>query len=335
MPPRSQNVVVAVVEDPGLTVAAVARRMGVAPATLRTWDRRYGIGPGQHTPGSHRRYSAEDLARLEHMRRLVIAGVPPADAARSARSLDLSAPPELEATVDAASVLEEGSVAADEVGDTAHGRAGGGRVLAQPGAGPVQRGLARAAQSLDVRACETIISGAIAGKGVVWTWDRLLVPVLVAVGDQWKDTGRGIEIEHALSQAIITSLGQVSTSLTNPVNSRAILLAGAPQENHTLPLWAVSAALAERRIASRMLGIGLPTESLAEAVDRIGPAAVFVWAQVPESADAGILADLPAHRPRASVLAGGPGWHGTTPAGVVRVHGLADAVAQIAHAVGE
>ncbi|MFM8693986.1 MAG: transposase, partial [Actinomycetota bacterium] len=29
-------------EDERLTVASVARRLGVAPATLRTWDRRYG-----------------------------------------------------------------------------------------------------------------------------------------------------------------------------------------------------------------------------------------------------------------------------------------------------
>ena len=29
--------------QPRLTVAAVARRLGVAPATLRTWDRRYGL----------------------------------------------------------------------------------------------------------------------------------------------------------------------------------------------------------------------------------------------------------------------------------------------------
>src|SRR5215203_2780333 len=50
--------------DPRLTVAAVARRLGVAPATLRTWDRRYGLGPTLHTAGAHRRYSRADAARL-------------------------------------------------------------------------------------------------------------------------------------------------------------------------------------------------------------------------------------------------------------------------------
>lgn len=42
--------------EPVLSVAAVARRLGVAPATLRTWDRRYGLGPTGHTVGRHRKY---------------------------------------------------------------------------------------------------------------------------------------------------------------------------------------------------------------------------------------------------------------------------------------
>ncbi|MEY3685921.1 MAG: hypothetical protein RJB00_871, partial [Actinomycetota bacterium] len=42
--PKSANLK-AGLEDERLTVASVARRLGIAPATLRTWDRRYGLGP--------------------------------------------------------------------------------------------------------------------------------------------------------------------------------------------------------------------------------------------------------------------------------------------------
>jgi len=72
-----------------LTVAAVAARLGVAPATLRTWDRRYGLGPSERSAGSHRRYSASDVERLLVMRRLTLDGVAPGDAARLASTADL------------------------------------------------------------------------------------------------------------------------------------------------------------------------------------------------------------------------------------------------------
>ena len=69
-----------------LTVAAVARRIGVAPATLRTWDRRYGLGPSQHVEGEHRRYCPKDLAILTAMRKLITSGVSPAEAAQQAKA---------------------------------------------------------------------------------------------------------------------------------------------------------------------------------------------------------------------------------------------------------
>ncbi|MFC8600134.1 MerR family transcriptional regulator, partial [Isoptericola sp. NPDC057191] len=86
--------------SPGLAVAAVARRLGVAPATLRTWDRRYGLGPSARTAGSHRRYTPEDVARLLVMRRLTLEGVAPVDAAKAA--LEAGAEELEEATEDAA-----------------------------------------------------------------------------------------------------------------------------------------------------------------------------------------------------------------------------------------
>uniref|UniRef100_UPI000EF5CCCB MerR family transcriptional regulator n=1 Tax=Streptomyces sp. E2N171 TaxID=1851914 RepID=UPI000EF5CCCB len=65
----------------GLTTGEVARRLGVAPTTVRTWDQRYGLGPDRHTGGRHRRWTPADVARLERMCALTATGIPPAEAA--------------------------------------------------------------------------------------------------------------------------------------------------------------------------------------------------------------------------------------------------------------
>lgn len=69
-----------------LTVAVVAEMVGVAPSTLRTWARRYGLEPSGHRSGLHRRYSETDVARLRFMRALTQSGLTSRDAAR--RALD-------------------------------------------------------------------------------------------------------------------------------------------------------------------------------------------------------------------------------------------------------
>ena len=80
-------------EQAGLSTGAVARRLGVAPTTLRSWDRRYGLGPTVREGGRHRRWSPWDIAVLEHMCRLTASGVPPAEAARQARGTTPATPP--------------------------------------------------------------------------------------------------------------------------------------------------------------------------------------------------------------------------------------------------
>jgi len=312
----------------GLTVAAVARQLGVAPATLRTWDRRYGLGPSERSTGAHRRYTEADLARLQHMRRLVLEGVPPADAARQA----LAVGPEQAAAAPRVSVLRPTlRLAETEATDARHG---GGRVIALPGATPAVRGLARAAIALDAHACSAIIDDSIDRNGVVWAWQFLIGPVLTGVGERWEADGSGVEVEHLLSAAVAASLNSAARGLQVPLSSRAVLLACSDDELHVLPLMATAAALAEEGIAARLLGERLPLPALEEAVRRTGPAAVLVWAQIPRSADASRLAGLPNYRPTPAILVGGPGWYGDLPAGVDRVDSLEGAVSRIQHAVG-
>jgi len=88
MGPRydSDEISVEDVDEARLSVSGAARRLGIAPGTLRTWDRRYGIGPTGHMRGRHRLYSAADMARLELMQHALVQGAPPAEAARYAQS---------------------------------------------------------------------------------------------------------------------------------------------------------------------------------------------------------------------------------------------------------
>ncbi|WP_067860240.1 MerR family transcriptional regulator [Nocardia shimofusensis] len=65
----------------GFTVRVAAERLGIPTATLRSWTRRYGIGPSQQRPGKHRLYTESDIAILERMLALIRAGASPAGAA--------------------------------------------------------------------------------------------------------------------------------------------------------------------------------------------------------------------------------------------------------------
>jgi MerR family transcriptional regulator, light-induced transcriptional regulator len=311
-----------------LTVAAVARRLGVAPATLRTWDRRYGLGPTLHAAGAHRRYSKSDIARLEAMRRLVLDGVPPADAARLA--VEQVPPPR---------TPEEGPPPgpSGRLGDPVPPRGPGGpggRVLALPHSSAEVRGLARAAMALDAGSLRTALDRALETYGVIATWEELLVPVLVAVGERWASTGDGIEVEHLLSEVAMSAL-RAGAAAPEPRNGRPVLLACVADERHSLPLSALAAALAEQGIGCRLLGGALPASALAAAIRRTGPAVLMVWAQLASHADARMLDSLPVLRPPVSVLAGGAGWRNRRlPARVTYVPDLRTAVTLVARATG-
>jgi DNA-binding transcriptional MerR regulator len=286
-----------------LTVAAVARRIGVAPATLRTWDRRYGLGPSSHEAGEHRRYCPNDLAKLTMMRRLITSGVAPCDAAIRAKAHEGSA------TFD--NLVEE-FVVRDEVVDSLH----------------------RASKSLDKNFVETLLRKDIADNGVIASWTEVIVPLLFLVGDEWAATGTGIEVEHMLSEMIKRLLREGVVEIKDPVNTQPVLLASVGEELHCLALHALAAALAEKRIETFFLGARTPLEAISGMVKRAAPPAVFLWAQLEQNSDPKFFKDIPVIRPAPRVIVGGPGWDQQECSDVVVAHDLTHACAEIERAVG-
>jgi MerR family transcriptional regulator, light-induced transcriptional regulator len=308
---------------PGLTVAAAARRLGVAPGTLRTWDRRYGIGPGDHAPGRHRRYSPADVARLELMQRALVNGVSPADAARYALSVPLPEQPQAGAP----------APPAPEAGGRARV---GGRVLRLPRAGRRARGLGRAALALDSTAVSALLAESVSGDGVETTWEEVVRPVLGAVGVRWAHTDTGVEVEHLVTACVSTVFGAVlcGPGPSGRRDARPVLLAAMPGEQHTLPVLALAAALRGHGVAHRYFGADLPADGLSAAARRTAPVAVVLWSQMRETADAEMLRAMPRTRPRYRMFAAGPGWvDAALPERTGRLTSLRAAVATISDAV--
>lgn len=305
-----------------LTTGALARRLGVSPTTLRSWDRRYGIGPAARADGRHRRWTRQDVAVLEAMCRLTSSGVPPAEAARAAKETAETPPGTPEAYVQPPSPPSRSKAAGTlPLGDVRQ----------------ECRGLARAAVRLDAPAVEAQLAAAVEQYGIAVAWQEVMAPTLHAVGRKWASSGdRYVEVEHMLSWHVSTTLRrhtpaperQGDVSATGPV-----LLACVPGEQHTLAIEALNAALGALHLPTRMFGAAVPVEALTAAVQRLGPSAVVLWAQARSTASLPLarhVADTQwgvkgARRGPLVVLAG-PGWSGPSARGLPRPQTLNQAL---------
>ena len=286
-----------------LTVAAVARRIGVAPATLRTWARRYGLGPSEHQEGEHRRYCPADLAKLTMMRRLIVAGVAPADAAEQAKNF--------KGEVKLRKIVRELEVREDVVD-----------------------ALFKALQSFDQNFVETTLNHELDEYGVEAAWADVIVPTLFLIGEEWENFQKGIEIEHLFSEILKRTLHNRVVELKKPLNARPVLLAAVGEELHSLPLHALAAALCQRNVETYVLGPRTPLSALSAMVSRCAPPAIFLWAQLPKNAEAKYWLEIPAIRPAPRFVVGGPGWDAIQCDEVIRAEGLEQACDEIVQALG-
>ena len=265
------------------TAGQVARHLGIAESTLRSWHRRYGIGPQGSEPGRYRRYGEEDVARLSRMLDLIGLGMLASEAARTVQAGE-SEP--VSADRDVADL-----VAAARVSDTERGR--------------------------------LVLDNVLARRGVAGAWDEVCRPALLTVDADQRIDPDCVDIEHALSWAVLGALHRVPRPPVSP-DAPLVLLACVENEHHTLPLAALSAALAGHRIPARMLGAATPTPSLVRAVRDTAPGAVVLWAQRPDTAGLEVARALRPYSVRLFVA--GPGWPVPPPPGVRHLNTLREAV---------
>ncbi|MFC6092532.1 MerR family transcriptional regulator [Saccharothrix lopnurensis] len=287
----------------GMTPGALAGMLGISPTTLRTWHRRYDLGPSARTSGHHRRYTPEDVERLRRMVALTARGLAPAAAARVVLGEPAPAP------------------AADPR-----------PALGEAEARTARRGFLSAANRLDEPLMRDLAAKLVAEHGVVDAWQHVFMPILVELGGRAVALGRGVEVEHVTSAAILHVLRGVP--LPAEEGRLAALLACAPDEQHTLPLEALGAALSECDSTWRNLGARLPAGALLAAVDKLRPATVVVWAHRADLAR-GVPLDGLVTRFDAVVAVAGAGWEEVdVPPAVERLTSLRHGVRIVLGATG-
>ncbi|WP_344043996.1 MerR family transcriptional regulator, partial [Saccharothrix xinjiangensis] len=195
-----------------------------------------------------------------------------------------------------------------------------------------RRGVVAAAGRLDEPLMRDLAGTLVAEHGVVAAWQHVFTPTLAELGRRAAARGAGVEVEHVTSAAVLHALRGVP--LPAEGGRTAALLACAPDEQHTLPLEALGAALSERDSTWRNLGARLPARALLAAVDKIRPAAVVVWAHRDDLAR-GVPLDELVNGSDAVVAVAGAGWaEVATPPAVERLTSLRDGVRVVLRAAG-
>jgi DNA-binding transcriptional MerR regulator len=249
-----------------LNIAALSRRTGIAPDTLRKWEQRYGVLRPTRTAGGQRRYTERDVARVEWLRDRLAEGWRISEAAR---------------------VLDEGDAPAtadpEELCDA----------LVQ----------AIATDSLDQ--ADALLDQAFAVLPLEQVLSEVIAPTLRAVGDGWHGGTITIAQEHAISDRVRAHLYRLLADSHRGTRGTAVL-ACAPGEYHDLGLLMVSVLLWADAWRVEFLGANTPVEHAVAFAESIGADLVCFSAALEEPLERlqRGLAALPA-RPLPALVVGG------------------------------
>jgi DNA-binding transcriptional MerR regulator len=292
---------------PGLRIGAVARRTGVAVATLRAWESRYGVLKPARTEGGHRLYAQEDVDRVLAVLRLTAQDWSVAAAAASVTADRSPARLALLATRPAADGWSavDGTVH-DE--DDAVGGAGTGR-RQDPATTRFRDALGRAIHGFDGQGAETILDESFARFGVAFTLEDVVMPVLRDLGEGWEEDPALIAAEHFATNTLRPRLQR----LLHGARSAAapVCLAAAPaDEDHELGVLAAASVAADQGFRVTYLGSRTPVAALERSAATLRPDVVLIGA-INARAARRFLDELP-DLSGACLIVGGPGFAGST-----------------------
>ncbi len=242
-------------DRPRHPIRVVAERTGLTPATLRAWERRYGVVAPGRSDGGQRLYSDGDVERLVLLRRVTEAGRAISTVAElSTRRL-------------------EGMAAEDEAARAA--RPEPSTASAFPASAALTLAL-DAVGRLDPKALERLLRREVVLMGGEAFLDDLVTPLLHEIGVRWRGGTLRPAHEHAAVAVIKQILGWMLERAREDATGRTLVIGTLTGERHELGALLAATVAAMEGWQVVFLGHDLPAEEIALTVRSVKAAAVGI-----------------------------------------------------------
>lgn len=238
-----------VADDKGkYRINAVAEMTGIPAATLRAWERRYGVPEPQRTESSYRVYSDADIELIRRVRELCDQGMAPSEAARTVM-------------IDAEQRKAPSANSADPFVHASDA-------------------IVHAVEGFDPKQVESAVRHAMALGPASTVFDRVFRPAMIEIGQRWHDGVFSVGQEHMATSIIESATAAMLRLVSREDSDRTAVVACFADDTHTLSSFGFALHMASWGFNVVRLGARTPPHAIRQAVDELSPALVGLSATV-------------------------------------------------------
>ncbi len=250
-------------DKPRYRINIVSQKTGILPVTLRAWERRYQVLTPNREENTYRLYSDQDIEKLRWLKAQVDAGISISQAAAElkenlAAGIMIAPQPEIEKR----SVFVDDNAARMLAGELynmliAHNEIGAGGVF-------------------ELAASSLALSD---------LFEKVIIPVLVRIGDEWYLGRLLVATEHFASNFLRARLMTIFQKIPLRRGVKRVLVGGAPGEMHELGILMMAILLRDSGYHVEFLGPDIPLDDLVDYAPQANTHMVILAATTKEAAE--------------------------------------------------
>jgi len=251
---------------PAFNLKVVVNETGIAPDTLRAWERRYGLPMPDRTPGGHRLYSQRDIEIIKWL------------LAKQEEGLSISRAVGLwkELTISDQDPISDSLIEIPPVIQT----------TAIPGTNLESLRVAwlEACMDFNESLADQLLNQAFAMVPMETVCVELLQKGLIEIGEMWYRSRATVQQEHFTSALAHRRLDTLIAAAPPPTRLQTILIGCPPGEQHTFTSLLLTLFLRRRGIKVVYLGANVPVQRFDQTVGTVRPQLVILSAQLLQTA---------------------------------------------------